>query len=79
VFKRIRCKGHVAPLSRFAFDFRKPHPPPPYYLHFMPSISFIKVTLAYWLIMEGTWANDLNSFIKDLKYFVYKSLGNAST
>jgi hypothetical protein len=68
-----RHKGHVATLSRFAFDFRKPPPPPPYYLHFVPSISFIKVTLTYWLIMEGTWANDLNSFIKDLKYLIYES------
>jgi hypothetical protein len=79
LFEMTKRKMHLTTFSLFAFDLRKPHPLPPYYFHFMPSINFIKVTLAYWLIMENTWANDLNSFVKDLKYLVYESLGNALT
>jgi hypothetical protein len=79
LLERIRHKGHIVTFSLFAFDLKKPHPLSPYYLHFVPSINFIKVTLTYWLIMESTWANNSNSFIKDLKCLVYESLGNALT
>jgi len=58
--------------SCFSFDFRMPHPPP-YYPHFVPSISFVKVTLWTLFIEAFIWFGAYKKGPRQM-FFYYVSL-----